>query len=55
MERFELTVVAQGSQSIWVAVIVVALICVTVTAVAISCAVMKSSQRVRRVPRRLRG
>jgi len=36
MERFELTVVAQGSQSIWVAVLVVALVCATVIAVAAS-------------------
>lgn len=36
MERFELTVVAQGSQSIWVAVLVVALVCTTIIAVAAS-------------------
>jgi hypothetical protein len=35
MERFELNIVAQGTQSIWVAVIVIALICVTVATVAI--------------------
>ncbi len=34
MERFELTVVAQGSQSILVAVLVVALICTTIIAIA---------------------
>lgn len=36
MERFELTVVAQGSQSIWVAVLVIALICTTAIAIAAS-------------------
>ncbi|WP_271612516.1 hypothetical protein [Bradyrhizobium sp. CCBAU 21362] len=41
MERFELTVVAQGSQSVWVAVLVVALICTTIIAVAASVAVAK--------------
>ena len=35
MERFELNIVAQGPQSIWVAVIVVALICGTIATVAI--------------------
>jgi len=35
MERFELNIVAQGPQSIWVAVIVIALICATVAIVAI--------------------
>jgi hypothetical protein len=35
MERFELNIVAQGPQSIWVAVIVIALICATVATVAI--------------------
>jgi bacteriorhodopsin len=35
MERFELNIVAQGSQSIWVAVIVIALLCATVATVAI--------------------
>lgn len=41
MERFELTVVAQGSQSVWVAVLVVALICTTVIAVVASFAAAK--------------
>jgi hypothetical protein len=41
MERFELTVVAQGSQSIWVAVLVVALVCATIVAVAASLAAAK--------------
>lgn len=41
MERFELTVVAQGSQSIWVAVLVVALVCTTIIAVAASFAAAK--------------
>lgn len=36
MERFELTVVPQGSQSIWVAVLVVALVCTTIIAIAAS-------------------
>jgi hypothetical protein len=36
MERFELTVVAQGSQSVWVAVLVVALVCTTIIAIAAS-------------------
>jgi hypothetical protein len=36
MERFELNIVAQGPQSIWVAVIVIALICATVATVAFS-------------------
>jgi hypothetical protein len=36
MERFELTVVAQGSQSIRVAVLVVALVCTTIVAIAAS-------------------
>jgi hypothetical protein len=35
MERFELNIVAQGPQSIWVAVIVIALICATIITVAI--------------------
>lgn len=48
MERFELTVVAQGSQSVWVAVIVIGLICTTIAVVAISSAIMKLSQRPRR-------
>jgi flagellar basal body-associated protein FliL len=36
MDRFELTIVAQGSQSIWVALLVVALVCATVIAIAAS-------------------
>jgi hypothetical protein len=36
MEKFELTVVAQGSQSIWVAVLVVALVCTTIIAIVAS-------------------
>jgi hypothetical protein len=36
MERFELNIVAQGSQSIWVAVIVIALICATIATVVVS-------------------
>jgi len=35
MERFELNIVAQGPQSIWVSVIVIALISATVVSVAI--------------------
>lgn len=35
MERFELNIVAQGSQSIWVAVIVTAMICATVVTVVV--------------------
>jgi len=31
MERFELTLIAQGGQSVWVALIAVALICIAVT------------------------
>jgi len=50
MEKFELTVVAQGSQSIWVAVLVIALVCMTIVVVAISHAVAKSSQRSGRTP-----
>lgn len=41
MERFELTIVAQGSQSIWVALIVVALVCATIAVVAVSRAYAK--------------
>jgi hypothetical protein len=55
MEKFELTVVAQGSQSIWVAVLVIALVCMTIVVVAISHAVAKSSQRSGRTPRRSRS
>jgi hypothetical protein len=29
MEKFELTIVAQGSQSIWIALAVIALLCMT--------------------------
>ena len=47
MERFELNIIAQGSQSIWVAVIVIALLCITIATVAISYAVVKSSERAR--------
>lgn len=36
MERFELNIVAQGPQSIWVAVLVIALVCGTISAVALS-------------------
>jgi hypothetical protein len=46
MERFELTVVAQGPQSIWVAVIVIALVCATVSIVAISRVITKSNARI---------
>ncbi len=35
MERFELTIVAQGPQSIWIAFLVVALLCITVIAMLI--------------------
>jgi hypothetical protein len=45
MERFELTVVAQGSQSVWVAVIVIGLICITIAVVAVSSTIIKLSQR----------
>jgi multisubunit Na+/H+ antiporter MnhG subunit len=55
MEKFELTVVAQGSQSIWVAVLVIALLCLTIVAVAVSHAVAKSSQRMGRMQRRPRN
>jgi hypothetical protein len=55
MEKFELTVVAQGPQSIWVAVIVIGLLCVTVTAVVVAFAAMKSSQRNPRVQWRSSG
>lgn len=48
MEKFELTVVAQGSQSIWVAVLVIAIICITIATVAVSMAIIKSS-RVRHI------
>jgi hypothetical protein len=41
MERFELNIVAHGPQSIWVAVIVIAMISATVTAVAISFALTR--------------
>jgi hypothetical protein len=34
MERFELTVVAQGSQSVWVALLVIVLLCTTVISLA---------------------
>jgi hypothetical protein len=43
MEKFELTVVAQGSQSIAVTVLLIAIICLTITAVAISSAIIKTS------------
>ncbi len=33
MEKFELTIVAQGSQSIWIALAVIALLCLTTLAV----------------------
>jgi hypothetical protein len=33
MERFELTIVAQGPHSIWIALLVVALLCMTASAV----------------------
>ena len=52
MERFELNIIAQGSQSIWVAVIVIALVCITVATVAISYAVVKSTAPAKRVRRR---
>ncbi|SEH40316.1 hypothetical protein SAMN05216367_0035 [Tardiphaga sp. OK245] len=52
MEKFELTVVAQGSQSIWVAVLVIAIICLTITAVAVSMAVIRTSPSVKRVGKR---
>lgn len=55
MERFELNIVAQGSQSIWVAVIVIALICTTIAAVAISRAVVKSRERSGQPQRRSRA
>lgn len=45
MERFELKIVAEGPQSIWVAVIVITLICATVAAVAVSSALARSSIR----------
>ena len=48
MERFELNIVAQGSQSIWVAVIVIALVCTTIAIVAISRAVAKTSEQSKR-------
>jgi hypothetical protein len=32
MERFELTIVAQGPHSIWIALLVVALLCMTALA-----------------------
>jgi hypothetical protein len=51
VERFELSIVAQGSQSIWVAVIVVALICFTVTTVSIIYAILKSSKHLKREQR----
>jgi hypothetical protein len=34
MERFELSIVAQGSQSVWVASLAIALLCVTVISLA---------------------
>jgi hypothetical protein len=55
MERFELTIVAQGSQSVWVAVIVIGLLCGTVAAIAISYAAVKSSNRPKRLQRRTRS
>lgn len=36
MERFELSIVAQGSQSVWVASLVIALLCVTVISLALA-------------------
>jgi hypothetical protein len=36
MERFELTVVAQGPQSIWVALLVIALLCTTAVSLAVA-------------------
>ncbi len=33
MERFEMTVIAQGPHSVWIALLVIALICVTLIAV----------------------
>lgn len=53
MERFELSIVAQGAQSIWVAVIVIALVCLTTAVVAISYAIAKSSDRAARAKRHL--
>jgi hypothetical protein len=55
MEKFELTIVAQGSQSVWVAVIVIALVCVTIIAIAVSRMTVKPSQRAGRMQRRPRG
>jgi hypothetical protein len=36
MERFELTVIAQGSQSVWVALPAIALLCATVLSLAVA-------------------
>lgn len=36
MERFELNIVAQGSQSVWVASLVIALLCITVISLALA-------------------
>ena len=36
MERFELTVVAQGPPSIWVALLVIALLCTTAVSLAVA-------------------
>ena len=56
MERFELSIIAQGTQSVWVAVIVIALACVTVVVVTVCFATVKyfASDFIVRVPRKLR-
>ena len=53
MERFELTVVAQGPQSIWIALLVVALLCMS--AVESLLIVCTRHQLVSRGPRATKG
>lgn len=52
VERFELSIVAQGSQSIWVAVLVIVIVCVTVMVVALSYAFIKTSEKPKKAQRR---
>ena len=55
MERFELTVIAQGSQSVWVALLVIALLCVTVISLSVALWVLRLQRPVSRRKRRVRG
>jgi hypothetical protein len=45
MERFELTVIAQGSQSVRVALLEIALLCATVLSLAVALWALRRSER----------